>query len=73
MKISNSSFWIKFEEFGFYYRIKQGILKQANITSTGEVCGNSKIEVSKIPDGIDSDCYFTKINDEFGTDFTVLD
>jgi len=67
-----SSFWIKFEEFGFYYRIKQGILKQANITSTGEVCANSKIEVSQIPTGVDSEYFFAKINDEFGTDFTTL-
>ena len=72
MKISNSSFWVKFEEFGLYYRIKQGILKQTNITSTGEVCGNSKVVVSKIPDGIDSEYFFTKINEEFGTNFTAL-
>ena len=71
MQIYNS-FWIKFEEFGFYYRIKQGILKQANITSTGEVCGNSKIEVSQIPDNVNSEYFFTKINDEFGTKFTAL-
>jgi len=72
VKISNSSFWVKFEEFGFYYRIKQGILKQADITSSGEVCGDSKIVVSQIPNGLDSEYFFTKINEEFGTNFTAL-
>jgi len=68
----NNTFWAKFEEFGFYYRIKEGVLKQTNITSTGEVCTNSKVIVSKIPDGFESDYFFRKINEEFYSNLTTL-
>ena len=69
MPINKNSFWVKFEEFGFYYRIKEGILKQAPISDDGTVDSNNKIEVTQIPKGIDSINFLNKINQEFGINF----
>ena len=69
MPINKNSFWVKFEEFGFYYRVKDGILKQAPISDDSTVDTNGKIEVTQIPKGIDSINFLNKINQEFGIDF----
>ena len=67
----NSSFWVKFEEFGFYYRIKDGTLKQTPILDDGELDPNNKQLVTDIPKNIYIKYFQQKIKDEFNFDFII--
>ena len=74
MKVNNSnSFWVKFDEFGFYYRVKGGVLKQAPIQDNGEIDSDKKILVKYIDTNLQELNILEKINYEFGTNFKYTD
>ncbi len=63
---TNNTFWTKIDNS--YYRIKNGILKQAPINADGSICIENKIEVVSIAEDI-----LKNINDEFGSKFDIKD
>ena len=69
MPINKNSFWVKFEESGFYYRVKDGILKQAPIKENGEIDIDKKVVVENIDTELQTLNMRDKINYEFGTNF----
>ena len=69
MPINKDSFWKKFDEFNFYYRVKNGILKQAPISKDGSVLIDEKYTVTNIPTSFIELNFIDKINQEFGTNF----
>lgn len=62
-----NSFWVKFEEFGFYYRVKDGMLKQAPINDNGTIGIDDKVVITDISNNIGLDL-LDQINQEFGSD-----
>ncbi len=69
MPINKNSFWVKFEESGFYYRVKDGILKQAPIKENGEIDIDKKVVIKNIDTELQTLNMRDKINYEFGTNF----
>ena len=59
-----STFWTKFDNN--YYRIKDGVLKQAPINTDGSVSIENKVEVVSIEEDI-----LKNINNEFGSKFDI--
>jgi len=69
MPVNKNSFWVKFEEFGYYYRIKGGLLKQAPISQDGSVDIDNKTILTKLPEDFKILDFTNKINQELGTNF----
>jgi len=69
MPVNKNSFWVKFEEFGYYYRVKEGKLKQAPISQDGSVDTDNKMILTKLPEEFRSSDFAYKMNQEFGTNF----
>lgn len=69
MPVNKNSFWVKFEEFGYYYRVKGGLLKQAPIAQDGSVDLDNKIVLTELPEDFRNSNFTNKINQEFGTNF----
>ena len=73
MPINRNSFWVKFQQSGFYYRVKDGILKQAPIKENGEVDIDKKVIVKNIDTTLKDLNILDKINQEFGANFQYKD
>jgi hypothetical protein len=71
--MTKNSFWVKFEEFGFYYRVKDNLLKQAPINDDGTIMIDDKTIVSSISDEFQQLSLLEKINQEFGSSFCYDD
>ena len=69
MKVNSNSFWVKFEEFGYYYRVKDGQLKQAPIAQDGSVDTNNKVVLTKIPNEFIDLNFNQRIYEELGFNF----
>lgn len=68
-----NSFWVKFEEFGYYYRVKDDMLKQAPINEDDTICIDDKSIVTSISNDYEQLNLLSKINQEFGSNFKYDD
>lgn len=73
MPVDKNTFWKKFEELGFYYRVQGGILKQAPIKPNNEIDIDQNIIVKNISYNLQALNILEKINHEFGTNFQYSD